>query len=405
MNELKLLRVLDYFVFDKFKHDNDSLHEARILAGVLLAYSLLLVLASATILLILKPEDKILEFINTPLPVSGFELGALLTLGISVIFVILLYWLKYSGNYLLVCRANCTIEYICVTLAICFTQGPVYSHVTQLMIIPCIKAFCLMGVEAGIRWSLAALGTLITLAILNQNGINFIDATDPSYIYEARGVVSLITFFAVLSMIIIYETITKRLKRERDQEHKRYVHLAEHDPLTELANRNYFEQRLAAATTRQQRRQNGNISGLIYIDLNNFKPINDSFGHDIGDDVLRMVAKRLLMCIRNSDTVARIGGDEFAIIITDLHNKEEVVPIARKIVRCLKDPFYVDRYKLSISASLGIALYPFHTECPIELKKLADTAMYAAKSDGDEWRVFSSELLKTHRVVDEEFEC
>jgi diguanylate cyclase (GGDEF)-like protein/PAS domain S-box-containing protein len=167
---------------------------------------------------------------------------------------------------------------------------------------------------------------------------------------------------------------------ESHVEHIQTQFTAQHDPLTHLPNRLLLEDRLQQLLSSAKRDKER--AALLFVDLDRFKPINDSHGHDIGDRLLQEVAKRLQACVRESDTVARIGGDEFVILLPMVESPEDAKQVAEKIRAALNQPFNVAALTLHISSSTGIALYPEHGVSNEQLLKNADTAMYWAKESG-----------------------
>ncbi|MPM77646.1 hypothetical protein SDC9_124653 [bioreactor metagenome] len=157
-------------------------------------------------------------------------------------------------------------------------------------------------------------------------------------------------------------------------------HMAQHDPLTGLPNRALFSDRLGNELARAKR--NDGHFGLIFVDLDRFKPINDSFGHAVGDLLLRQVAQRMKETVRASDTVGRIGGDEFVVLMPMLADAEAARLLAEKLRQAIARPFVLDGRELTISCSLGVALYPDDGQDEITLAKSADEAMYQAKQSG-----------------------
>ena len=129
-------------------------------------------------------------------------------------------------------------------------------------------------------------------------------------------------------------------------------------------------------------RRDKSSTALFFLDLDGFKEVNDSLGHKAGDHVLIEVAERLTQCVRDVDTVARVGGDEFIIVLTQIGKKEAAAMIAEKIIETLAAPIIFDGHNVNIGASIGIALYPDHGEIPDELIKRADEAMYMVKRKG-----------------------
>ncbi|MES2501299.1 MAG: EAL domain-containing protein [Pseudomonadota bacterium] len=162
------------------------------------------------------------------------------------------------------------------------------------------------------------------------------------------------------------------------------------DPLTQLPNRRAFQRELETAIKRSARA--GSTIALAYIDLDHFKPINDSFGHHVGDGVLMFVAQRLNAAVRVCDSVARIGGDEFVALIEEIKSDEDIIPIVERIVKSIKEPFLVDGQQIDISCSVGIAVYPRDGDIE-KLMICADAAMYKAKENGkNQFKFFDSEI-------------
>ena len=157
-------------------------------------------------------------------------------------------------------------------------------------------------------------------------------------------------------------------------------HLAHHDTLTNLPNRILFNDRLEQAIIKSNRSQSQ--LAVFFIDLDKFKPINDSLGHEVGDDVLIKVTRLLRKSLRNEDTLARIGGDEFTIVMENFTNIEDVSKIANKLLEALRAPVIVGVHSLNLSLSIGISIYPKDADNAKMLLKLADEAMYVAKDKG-----------------------
>jgi diguanylate cyclase (GGDEF)-like protein/PAS domain S-box-containing protein len=168
--------------------------------------------------------------------------------------------------------------------------------------------------------------------------------------------------------------------------------LAFFDPLTNLPNRRLLSDRLHQAMTKAKR-ELGHMA-LIFIDLDKFKPVNDQHGHSAGDQLLQAVAHRLTACVRESDTVARVGGDEFVVLLTRINQAQDALQVAEKMQTALRTPFHLPTgQSLHISSSVGIALYPEHGLDEATLSQHADVAMYAAKAAGrDQYLVYEHGL-------------
>ncbi|MCG8090754.1 MAG: EAL domain-containing protein [Candidatus Thiodiazotropha endolucinida] len=182
----------------------------------------------------------------------------------------------------------------------------------------------------------------------------------------------------------------------RRQVHNRQNHLdhmAHHDALTQLPNRILFRDRLTHALEIALRGEL--MVGLMFLDLDRFKQVNDSLGHLVGDELLKVIAERLTSLMRSSDTVARLSGDEFAILIEGINSREDLEPLAVKILNAIKQPINIADNELRVSASIGIAVAP-HDDISVEhLLRDADTAMYEAKRQGrSAYRFFSGEMTK-----------
>ncbi len=172
---------------------------------------------------------------------------------------------------------------------------------------------------------------------------------------------------------------------------------AHFDALTGLPNRLLFKDRLGQEIARSQRE--GLRFGLLFVDLDHFKTVNDSFGHTTGDAVLRETARRVSQCTRTSDTVSRLGGDEFTVMLTNLHHPQEAWLIAENVVESLSREFNVNGQQCFLSASVGIASFPEDGASAEELLKSADTAMYRAKASGRSQAVYFEERMNAEAVA------
>lgn len=180
---------------------------------------------------------------------------------------------------------------------------------------------------------------------------------------------------------------------ERKEAEEKMQHMARYDQLTDLPNRSMVDDRLQQALAAAKRDKTQ--MALMFIDLDNFKPINDTLGHDAGDMVLKEAAKRMQSCIRESDTVGRIGGDEFVVLLTTVDSDQDAALVAEKIRHALTQPIALLGQHLHISSSIGVAIYPEHGTDGKTLVKNADTAMYYAKEGGrNSVRLFEPEMLQ-----------
>jgi diguanylate cyclase (GGDEF)-like protein/PAS domain S-box-containing protein len=167
---------------------------------------------------------------------------------------------------------------------------------------------------------------------------------------------------------------------DRKRVHARIEQLAHHDFLTKLPNRALFKDRLERAIAMADRKK-GRV-GVLFLDLDGFKAVNDQRGHDAGDQMLCAIARRVLATIRHSDTVARVGGDEFTVILNEVGSVEDAAAVAAKILDVVAEPVLVDGLPCTIGVSIGIAIFPDHARAHDALLRGADAAMYAAKQAG-----------------------
>ncbi len=161
---------------------------------------------------------------------------------------------------------------------------------------------------------------------------------------------------------------------------ERLAHIAHHDHLTGLPNRLLFNANLDQAI--QHANRHGNMVGLLFLDLDRFKVINDTMGHSLGDKLLQGVAERLKQCVRSEDTVARLGGDEFTIILNEISHQQDAAHVAENIINTLSHPMLIEDHRLLTSTSIGIGIYPDDASNSHDLIKAADAAMYQAKKRG-----------------------
>lgn len=194
----------------------------------------------------------------------------------------------------------------------------------------------------------------------------------------------------ILLVLIVIVMWNRRLQVEikhREQLEKIMKHMATHDELTGLANRVLLKDRLSTAIAFHQRQSLQ--MAVLFMDLDGFKNVNDNYGHDVGDELLQEVALRLQGCVRESDTVVRFGGDEFVLLLTGLHSKNEASYVAEKVLKLMQSEFELSKTKAYIGCSIGIAMYPGDGLNDSDLLKVADTLMYKVKAEGKNHYVFS----------------
>ena len=211
-----------------------------------------------------------------------------------------------------------------------------------------------------------------------KNGELFPELLGISTVCDAQG--------QLTHYIAVFSDITERKATEAKVEY-----LAHHDALTNLPNRTLLQDRFAQAVAHAAR--NNTLMALLFLDLDRFKQINDTLGHDVGDHLLQEIAIRLVNCLREVDIICRQGGDEFIIVLTELKDNDAAMQITQKILLQLNEPFNIDGTQIITSFSIGISLYPDDSTNFEGLLNKADTAMYAAKKQGrNTFRFFSNEM-------------
>lgn len=191
--------------------------------------------------------------------------------------------------------------------------------------------------------------------------------------------VSIDTVFDDAGRVVNYFAVVKDISKLKAQ-HEELVSLAYRDPLTHLPNRRLLDDRLGQALNIAERR--GTAIAVLFIDLDGFKRINDTLGHRAGDELLQAAAERIRALTRSADTLARLSGDEFVLMLTDIRKRGAEALVAEKLCEALRRPFRFDGQDWSVGASIGIARYPQDADCASELLRRADAAMYRVKRNG-----------------------
>jgi diguanylate cyclase (GGDEF)-like protein/PAS domain S-box-containing protein len=203
--------------------------------------------------------------------------------------------------------------------------------------------------------------------LIRRDGTEFAIEDSAAPIHDQHGVMT--------GAVIVFHDVSVNRAIEAEMSH-----LAQHDTLTKLPNRTLLQDRLSQVITTAGR--NGTRVAVLFVDLDGFKRINDSLGHAIGDKLLQLVAKRLLAAVRTSDTVSRIGGDEFVVLLSEVAHAGDAGVKAGKILTALNAPLMVDQHNLRVTASIGVTTYPDDGQETAMLIKNADLAMYQAKENG-----------------------
>lgn len=271
---------------------------------------------------------------------------------------------------------------VAIWLSVLFTGGIPMSPALPLLLAPVVLAFCLIGPRVGL---------LIALATTVVMGVQWYGVLNLGWVMPALQsrknppmdalLIAVANSLIVILVLLAYERITAHLRTLREQDRQRLAVLASLDDLTGVGNRRTFESRLIEACARCDR--SGDQLAVFYIDLNDFKQINDELGHQAGDQILRIVAERLRSALRIHDTVARLGGDEFAVVAEPIQSRESLDVMSAKLRHVIAEPVIFAGLQIAVSASIGRALYPGQGVQPEDLLRLADADMYREKYDRD----------------------
>jgi diguanylate cyclase (GGDEF)-like protein len=373
-----ILRFFDRFLPESMCTNPQDLIRGYILVGMIFTNFSLAIFTGVAIWFLLD-----LEY-NLPIAL-GLDAACLVAYPIALIM------LKRTEQYALVANFLLIVLSAVTLCGILITGGYLNSPILQLALMPPVIAFLLLGLRGGIPWLIITLVLCIGAYYGAKNEVGYVQLLQSESVLEAMYI--LLQFILVLfigAVLIVYETLNGLLRNELEAEKTKLEHWASHDDLTGVPNRFEFFRRLKAHLSEaEERTQN---VGVVYIDLDGFKPINDTHGHHMGDEALRAVAERLDKVLRLSDTTARLGGDEFALILPGIRVPDDVETIMPKILQAIREPIEVEGQEIVVHASCGVAIYPNHSNDYNDLCRYADAAMYRAKGKKNAYLVYEDSM-------------
>ena len=370
------MNIVDYFVHPSLHNEPDTYNRARILATSIVALAVTALIALIAILLSGFPRQSNILASALILPAVGC-------------FTLALFRLRHEGNYRFASMSTLIVMIAIMVGGVCVSGGPQASPALQLLIIPPLTAYFFGGRPMGRSIVLITVLIVIALVVLDRFHITFPQTVEsPDKLNVLNFVVTFLNLSVISLMAFIYEYTANLLKQERNLEHQKFVQLAKTDPLTGLANRRNFDAMLAERMSIHGHPSLPQRFALGYLDLDGFKPINDRYGHGVGDEVLRVISDRLRNTLRGSDFVGRHGGDEFMLMI-DLPEGQDFLEImADRLLTAIALPINSTAGIVGVTGSLGFAIFPLDANEIEALKKSADSAMYAAKRQRGSWRYF-----------------
>lgn len=373
-----LFNTIDFFVGEVYQADTESRYKARLLVGCIYTFILgLIILGPFYVSMETLTPEAILSYYIFSLPMLIFMLWMLVML-------------KQSKSYQFSAHAIIITTSLIFFGGVLVTGGPGGTEMQPLMIIPVVLAFMMLGQQYGLIWAVVIGGLNYLLVTLDYMGVEFFTVIPLEATQQLRVINWTYLFVTIIFLVMVYESINRRLTVERNAERERFRYMAMHDTLTGLPNRKYFDEALESVLALADRSKNTIAIGLL--DIDKFKLINDEISYESGDIVLQVIAERLSATLRKSDKVAHLGGDEFALILNNVKTADDITNVSKKIRAAVAEPIQLDLEGtkiISVSCSIGLALYPTDTDDENELRSFSDKAVDCAKKTGAGWCMYS----------------
>lgn len=367
-----MARIRDWWIAlctgrDPLRPLDEEHYRQRILALTSFFWLLTVIIVTVVTPLIidLSPEGRLAA--TSLLVIAGF----------SVLVSVLI--LRYLNNRIAALHMLLLVYTGAFTVA-CVYFGGTRSPTYALLILAPVMASIVGGTGAGTFWTGLVLLIWTVILGLERLGMQFQQIIMPQNYNLAITIAYAAMGLAVVSIIMVYAELNKHLRQALQSANNELDYLSTHDDLTGLYNRRYYEQRMARSLKRA--RSQGRTVGLLMFDLNDFKAINDTHGHGMGDALLVKLGERLKTQVRETDLIARLGGDEFVVLMENMRTPEDLPQIAAKLVAAVEQPVKLRNQMMVLSVSCGVAIYPQDGTSQTELEEKADRAMYRAKQQG-----------------------
>jgi diguanylate cyclase (GGDEF)-like protein len=368
------LAVLDWFVPLEIRTDKAQRTRAFIVIGIILINLVICALIGVALFATSLSHQAKLAATAVVL-CSALFYGAALGL------------FRWRHSYLLAGNLAVAAVYFAVLAGVLLTGGYGVSPIMPLWIVVPVFVFPLAGPRSGMVWAIAIFLTMIALLASHLAGFRAWQLADADTLQVIERVLPVVLCFMVVTALIIYERLNEQLNQWLQEERQRFAFKASHDSLTDLPNREEFYSRLETALRESSHKRLQ--MALVYIDLDGFKPVNDTHGHFAGDKVLKITAQRIREVLRHTDVAARIGGDEFALILHGVQKRSDIDLALNKLLHTLSIPIDIEGREVQVHASAGVAIFPQDSRDMLALCRLADNAMYSAKVDKNTFRYHS----------------
>ncbi len=368
------LRTIDYFLVKIDTQDSEARHRGRLFVNI--SASLLITCLALNIL------------IPSLLPLSNQGYWAAYGLLSSLIagVVLSLFLLQRTGRRLLAFNTLISLIWLIFFGASFYLGGALSPALATMFLLPVIAAI-VSGPYLSLIWLVITISSWMFLLILERNAFQFVQIIQAEN-YSTAFIINLSVACVVVSAAVsIYSRLNRLLRQEISYKNKLLEFVACHDSLTKLPNRRSYYEQLEIAAKRAQRYKQR--MALLVMDMDGFKTVNDCYGHHAGDLLLLNIATRLRMSVRQTDFIARLGGDEFVLILDDVNDVQYIQSIAAKINAELSQPVVLQNANVTMSASIGAAVYPDHGEDLKDLQEKADKAMYLAKKNKETCTIWS----------------
>ena len=316
----------------------------------------------------------------------NFTMAVIVIVVAEIIMLASVFIFKYTRS-LLFASSIFIFTLVCLLYWLTYSLGGLYTPTSYWFILPPLIATFIGGISAGAIWCLLCFIAVTSIYLLEYFHFNFPSnpVTNPL----------LLQYIAISGLVIVIMVLANFFEIGKRTGIKKLRFLAYHDSLTKLPNRFGYNEILENAINKAKKYHTS--FSILHLNLDNFKVINDTYGQDVGDLLLKVIVKRIKHDIRHTDSMSRLGGDEFKIIVEDAQNIEEIKHIANVILLTLRIPYHIQNHEINITTSIGVVIYPQNSDDLLLLDRYMDIALMKAKSlGGNNYQFFS------HALADEE---